>query len=152
MKKVTVLLGVLALLSGGFVMAQPGPGPVYPPAPWGAPRGYGPQVPPAPPAFAPVQAEVVKVDGTLSLINGRIGLKSGGKTYYVPMLGKYAGFIEGLKEGAYVKLEGYAFPYPWAPEYYTLRVTKLTVGGKDYDFSQLAYGYGRRGGMMGRRW
>lgn len=150
MKKVAVLL-VLALALGGLATAQPGPGAWGPPGPY----GYGPQGRAVPPAFAPVQGEVVKVDGTLSLINGRIALKSGGKTYYVPMLGRYAGFIEGLKEGAYVKLEGYEFPYPVAPEYSMLRVTKLTVGGKDYDFSQLGYGlggYGPRGGMMGRRW
>jgi hypothetical protein len=139
MKKMSVLL-IMALVVGGLAVAQPGPG------------AWGPQNRPLPPAFAQPQGELVKVDGTLSLINGRIGLKSGGKTYYVPMLGRYAGFIEGLKEGAYVKLEGYEFPYPIAPEYSMLRVTKLTVGGKDYDFSQLAYGYGHHGGMMGRRW
>lgn len=147
MKKVAVLL-VLALVVGGLAMAQPGPGAWDPPGP----GGFGSQARPVPPAYAQAQAETVKVDGTLSLINGRIGLKSGGKTYYVPMLGRYAGFIEGLKEGAYVKLEGYAFPIPMAPEYSMLRVTKLTVGSKDYDFSKLVYGYGRQGGTMGHRW
>ncbi|MCX7787555.1 MAG: hypothetical protein N2442_07645, partial [Spirochaetes bacterium] len=114
MKKVAVLM-VLGLVVSGLAMAQAGPGP----------GTWGPQNRPIPPAYAQAQTEVVKVDGTLSLINGRIGLKSGGKTYYVPMLGRYAGFIEGLKEGAYVKLEGYAFPIPMAPEYSVLRVTKL---------------------------
>lgn len=139
MKKLSVLL-ILALAVGGLAVAQPVPGP------WGAPSR------PVPPAFAYPQGELVKVDGTLSLINGWIGLKSGGKTYYVPMLGKYAGFIEGLKEGAYVKMEGYEFPYAVAPEYSMLHVTKLTVGGKEYDFSQIAYGYGPGRGMRGRRW
>ena len=131
MKKAFVVL-ILVLAAGGLVVAQA--------APWG------------PPGYVQPQAQVVKVDGTLSIINGMVGIKSGGKTYYTPMLTRYAGFIDGLKEGAYVKVEGYEYPLAIAPEYSTIMVTKLTVGGKDYDFSQLAYGYGYKGGMKGRRW
>mgnify|MGYP005846432069 CR=1 FL=1 len=133
MKKIAVVL-VIALAGAGVLVAQA--------APWGAPGYSQPQV------------QTVKVDGKLALINGIIGLKSGSKTYYTPMLGRLSGFVEGIKEGALVKLEGYEYPIAAAPEYATLIVTKLTVGGKDYDFSQLAYGgmsYGRRGGMMGGR-
>lgn len=128
MKKAVIVL-VLALVAGGFAMAQPVGGPMM--GPYGRPLA---------PAYAQQPTETVKVDGTLTLINGRIGLKSGGKTYYTPMLGRYAGFIEGLKEGAFVRLEGYAYPLPAAPEYAVLRVTKLSVSGKEYDFSQFAYG------------
>ncbi|MFQ3621278.1 MAG: hypothetical protein SNJ78_10105 [Spirochaetales bacterium] len=144
MKKVMFVL-MIALAATGLVFAQPGP------APWGR------QMP-----YAPIQSqqELVKVDGTLSLINGMIGVKSGSKTYYTPMLARLAGFIEGIKEGGFVRLEGYAFPIPAAPEYNMLRVTKLSVGGKEYDFSQMPLAWGQRGnmpysrrGMMGpQRW
>ena len=138
MKKTAVVL-ILALAVAGAAVAQGAP------APWGPPGWNLSQTP----------AQSIKVEGKLALINGIIGLKSGSKTYYVPMLGRLAGFVEGIKEGASVKLEGYEYPYAAAPEYSMLMVTKLTVGGKDYDFSQLAYGGmgGRHGGMWGgRRW
>jgi len=135
MKKLMIVL-VAALAAAGVAVAQGAP------APWG------------PPGWNQPQAQSVKVEGKLSLINGMIGLKSGGKTYYVPMLSRMAGFVEWIKEGASVKLEGYEYQLPYAPEYYTLMVTKLTVGGKDYDFSQYGgfglWGGGHRG-MMGRR-
>lgn len=135
MKKIAVVL-VLALVGSGLLVAQA--------APWG------------PPGYVQPQGQTVTVEGRLSLINGIIGVKSGSKTYYTPMLGRLSGFVEGLKEGAWVKMEGYEYPIAAAPEYATLYVTKLSVGGKDYDFSQLAYGGGigwKRGGMMGmRRW
>ena len=137
MKKLGIVL-VLALAAAGMAVAQTAP------APWGPYRG------------APPEAQLVKVDGRLALINGMIGLKSGGKTYYVPMLTRLTGFMDSIKEGASVRLEGYEYQMPYAPEYYTLMATKLTVGGKDYDLSQYG-GYGwhggnRRGGMMGWGW
>jgi hypothetical protein len=132
MKKIAVVL-VIALAGAGVLVAQA--------APWG------------PPGYSRPEGQTVKVDGKLALINGIIGVKSGSKTYYTPMLGRLSGFVEGIKEGSSVKLEGYEYPIAAAPEYVTLMVTKLTVGGKDYDFSQLAHGGmgGRRGGMMGGR-
>jgi hypothetical protein len=48
------------------------------------------------------------------LVNGMIAVQSGGKTYYVGGLNRLIGFIDGLKEGASVKLEGYAFALPGA--------------------------------------
>ena len=135
MKKLVIVL-VVALAAAGMAVAQGAPGPV------------------GPPGWYQSQTQIVKAEGKLSLINGMVGLKSGGKTYYVPMLGRLSGFVEGLKEGASVKLEGYEYQLPYAPEYSTLMVTKLTFGGKDYDFSQLAHGrmgFGWGGGMMGGR-
>jgi len=96
-------------------------------------------------ANAAVAQEVVKVEGKLSLINGMIGIKEKDKTYYVGGLNRLIGFIDGLKEGATVKLEGYAVAVAGAPEYLHFRATKLTFAGKDYDLPQ-AFG---RGGMMG---
>ncbi len=106
------------------------------------------------PASANQTATITKVEGKLALVNGLIAIQSAGKTYYVQGLQHLLGFIDGLKEGAAVKVEGYAQNVPVAPEYFMLRLTKLTFNGKDYDLSQLgARGMGRGGqaGMMGGR-
>lgn len=90
--------------------------------------------------------QTVKVEGKLALVNGMISVQSGGKTYYVGGLNRLIGFIDGLKEGSSVKLEGYAVALPAAPEYLHLRVTKLTFNGKEYDLSN---SFGRGIGAMG---
>ena len=142
MKKAIIVL-VVALTAGGVLAAQT--------APWG-PQGWN-----------QAQGQTVKIEGKLALINGMIGLKSGSKTYYTPRLGRLAGFVEGIKDGASVKLEGYKRQFPAAPEYSMLMVTKVSVGGKDYDLGQAGGGCGigggrgsggaGRGGMMrGGRW
>ena len=141
MKRTGIVL-VLAMIAGTLLIAQSTPAPF-----------------PAP-GFTQAAAQIVKVDGKLALINGIIGIKSGSKTYYVPMLMRLSGFVDGIKEGASVKVEGYEYPLAAAPEYSTVAVTKLTVGGKDYDLSQFAgygygpgMGYGRHGGLWGGyRW
>jgi hypothetical protein len=74
------------------------------------------------------------IKGTLGLSSGRIAVKSGGLTYYVRGLERFIGFIDGLKDGAQVSLEGYAS----APsvEGHTERLfypVKLTLNGKDYE-------------------
>jgi hypothetical protein len=75
----------------------------------------------------------VTVNGNLALINAGIGLTSGNITYYVIGIDRLIGFVDGLKEGAQVTLEGYEFPA--AQEYRYLRVFKLTFNGKDYEVS-----------------
>jgi len=156
MKRVLVIVAA-GLLAAGSLSAQA----------WGG-RNLGPGQTFQP--VAPVQSqELVKVDGKLTLVNGMIAVQAKDKTYYVGGLNRLIGFIDGLKEGANVKLEGYAVQLPMAPEYSHLMVTKLTFNGKDYDLST-GYGYGRggmmggayggayggarggRGGMMGGRW
>ena len=118
-----------------------------------------------PPAQA--QAQVTKVSGKLELIQGVIGLKSGGKTYLVPNLQRVAGFIKGVEEGGTVSVEGYENALPYTTDVILLHATKLTVGGKDYDLGQQGLGMmgaknagrgmmggnmgGQRGGMMGPR-
>jgi hypothetical protein len=72
----------------------------------------------------------------LQLEKGFIALASGDNVYFVPMLMRYAGFVEGIKEGAKVSVEGYQFRDILHPK-------KVTVNGKDYDFprpSVKAYG------------
>lgn len=135
MKKKLVLVLVAAVAVASVASAQG--------APW---RSY---------PNTTTQAQLVKVDGKLALINGVIGVTSGGKTYYTPMLSRLVGFINGLSEGASVKLEGYEYPLALAPGYSTLAVTKLTLNGKDYDLSTAngyGPGYGMQGGMRGGPW
>jgi hypothetical protein len=74
------------------------------------------------------ERKTVTVDGALRLENGIIALGSGDNVYYVPMLMRYVGFIDGLKEGANVSVEGYAFNRMLHP-------VKVTVSGKAYEFS-----------------
>ncbi len=133
MKRIIAIVAV-GLIAAGAVFAQA--------------RGTGPG------AFGPgaqVQnSEPVKVEGKLALVNGHIALQAKDKTYYVMGIQPLVGFVDGLKEGATVKLEGDAFEMPMAPEYLVLRATKLTVNGKDYDLSR-GFGMAGRGMMGGRR-
>jgi hypothetical protein len=91
----------------------------------------------------------VKIEGKLTLVNGHVAVVTGGKTYYVAIPPFLYGFIDGLKEGAQVKLEGFEHSIPIAPNYSFLRVTKLTVNGKEYDLSAYAMGQGMGPGGMG---
>ncbi len=100
-----------------------------------------------PVAPAPNAPAASKLEGRLSLVNGFVGIQTKDKTYYVHIPGRLYGFIDGLKEGAQVKLEGYEEALPQAPEYAHFFVTKLAIGGKEYDLSASF-----RGGTMGGRW
>jgi hypothetical protein len=73
-------------------------------------------------------AQTVTVSGTLQLQNGTIAVVNGGTAYYVPALERFVGFIDGLKEGAQVSVDGYA-----APNTNYLQAVKLTIGGRSYD-------------------
>jgi hypothetical protein len=105
----------------------------------------------APPDQGPgrgqAQAQQSTVSGKLELIDGVIGLKSGGTTYYTPRLRMLVGFVKDLQEGATVTLTGYAYPIPERAGSALFLVTKLSFGGKDYDLGQRV---GPRGGMWMR--
>jgi hypothetical protein len=81
------------------------------------------------------EPEKVTVSGKLSIARGMIALESGNSVYYVPELLRFAGFIDGLKEGASVTLEGYEVPVRFTEEDAGkgFRVTKMTLNGKEYD-------------------
>ena len=82
-----------------------------------------------------VPPEKITVEGTLQLQNGLIAIASGDTSYLVPMLNRYIGFIEGLKEGNKISVEGYArknFLHP----------NKVTINGKSYDFPAMAFNRG----------
>jgi hypothetical protein len=84
--------------------------------------------------------QTVTVDGILGLQNGDIVLVSGNTVYFVPHLARYVGFVDGLKEGARVSVQGYAGGYN------TLMPTAFTINGKSYDVSSFAMGGGYCGG------
>ena len=108
-------------------------------------------------------SQSVSVNGTLQLQNGQIAVATGSTVYFVPTLGRYIGFINGLREGARVSIEGYTSGNYIEP-------SKVTIYGKYYDFApnnlsqewgndyHSGYGhggYGHRGGGhhgYGRRW
>ena len=127
-KAIVVLIAALALT--GIAVAQ--------------------STPPAADSQVPDAKKIVKLAGKLEVINGMIGVKDSGTSYVVPRLRELVGFVKELQEGVSVKLEGYVFPIPprvsAQASFSILMVTKLTIAGKDYDFSPL-FKDGMRGGM-----
>jgi hypothetical protein len=71
----------------------------------------------------------ITITGTLQLQNGTIAVVNGTNIYYVPALERYIGFIEGLKEGTQVNLEGFS-----AGNGNYIQPSRLTLNGKTYDF------------------
>jgi hypothetical protein len=88
-------------------------------------------------------SEIVSVSGNLQFVEGMIAVVSDGKTYYVSGIQRLSGFVDGLKEGAAVRLEGSATAVPLNADARFLRVTKLTFNGKTYDFPATAGGHWR---------
>ena len=88
---------------------------------WGHHRG---------PQFA---TETVTVSGDLTLVRGALAVKSGDISYLVIGLSRYIGFIDALKEGASVSLEGTAISNPRDTNIKYLFASKLTIAGKDYE-------------------
>jgi hypothetical protein len=141
MKK-TILPVIFAIALAGLVSAQgfnaPGPGR----GPGFGPMAQNQATPPAAPALE-------TLEGKLELVNAAPAIQVGSKTYYVRLPGKLFGFIDGLKEGVQVKIEGYAFPIPSAKDSFGVHVQKLTFGGRTIDFSAgIMAGKGMPGGMQ----
>ena len=80
--------------------------------------------------------EKASVSGNLTIAQGMIAVTSGDITWLARGLDRYVGFIDGLKEGAQVTLEGYARPGPPNNKIKSLHVQKMTLNGKDYDLAQ----------------
>ena len=85
---------------------------------------------------APARGEKITVTGNLTVANGMIALKSSDATYLTRGLDRFVGFIEGIKDGAAVSIEGYSISSPDKSDVKFLRVEKLTIGGNDYDLSR----------------
>ena len=129
MKK-AMLTGLIVLLSVGSLFAQ-GRGP-------GSGMGLGRE-----------EGEAIEVEGTLAVVNGMIALKTKDASYYVRGFQHLIGFVDGLKEGAKVKVSGQDAALPLAPEYAFLRAEKLVFNGKEYNLERMGRmgadfgGYGR---------
>jgi len=98
---------------------------------------------------APIVVEKVTVDGKLELVSGHVAIKQDAKTYFVMIPARLYSFIDGLKEGATVKIEGYAHAIPNVKDSFALRASTLTLNGKTYDLGQTAAIDGMVGGRMG---
>ena len=72
-------------------------------------------------------SDPITVEGTLKLERGFVAVESGDTVYYVPMLNRYIGFINDLREGTRVSVEGREYRNVIQP-------TKVTIGGRTYDF------------------
>jgi hypothetical protein len=83
--------------------------------------------------------ETVTVNGTLGFSDGYISLKQDDITYYVLGLGQLIGFVDGLKEGARVNLEGYTFSPQRDTKTQFLWVEKLTFNGREYKGLSFAF-------------
>jgi len=86
--------------------------------------------------WTPPAGEEVTVSGPLALVSGRIALTQEGKTYYPVNLFHLAGFVDGFKEGAEVKVEGSAWPVNESKDSFALAAATLTLNGKKYGFAQ----------------
>ena len=80
-------------------------------------------------------AETVTLSGSLVVAYGSPALKSGDEIYLLGGLSRLTGFIDGLKEGAQVTIEGRAFTGRREESLKFLRPLKLTLAGKTYDLS-----------------
>ncbi len=112
-------------------------------------QGFGQMSGPRGPGVQAAATQTVStIEGKLSLVQGHPALVAKDKTYFVRLPQFMYGFVDGLKEGATVKLEGYEMAIPYAPNSFFFNSTKLTLGTKVYDLAQFS---GMMGGMMGGR-
>ena len=87
------------------------------------------------PRREPPAAETVTVSGSLIVSRGSPAVKSGDDIYLVKGINRLVGFVDGLKEGAQVTIDGFALTSPRDSNFKVLRPSKLTLNGKTYDLS-----------------
>ena len=144
MKKALVVVAIAFLLVGA-ASAQPrmgqGVAPFYG-------QGYGFQAP-----TVTIALEKISLEGTLELVDSRVAIKKDSKTYFVMIPNRLYGFVDGLKEGASVKVEGYSHEIPGLKDTYAVRVNTLTLNGRTIDLANSAVSaFPMGGGMMGGSW
>jgi len=93
--------------------------------------------------------EKITLEGTLELVDGRVAIKKDSKTYFVMIPNRLYGFVDGLKEGASVKVEGDSHEVIGVKDSYAVRVSTLTLNGKVIDLAMTAGTFGGRGAMGG---
>jgi len=82
-------------------------------------------------------ADAVTVSGSLIVAHGLPALKSGDVTYIVGGINRLNGFVDGLKEGAQVTIEGKAVTSRRDSNLKFLLPANLTLNGKTYDMTPL---------------
>jgi len=82
------------------------------------------------------EVKTVTIDGILKLEKGMVAVDSGESVFVIPVLNRYINFINDLKEGAKISVEGNAIRNLIMPK-------KVTIEGKSYD---IASGIGERMG------
>lgn len=152
MKKALVAIAI-AFIVVGVAAAQPF-------GQWNQPQGTFPgrgQVQAAPygrmgtlPA-ATVDVEEISLEGKLELVDTRVAIKKDDKTYFVMIPSRLFGFVDGLKEGASVKISGYSRALTDVENSYVVHVNTLDVNGKTIDLGLDERAVGFRFGMMGQR-
>lgn len=147
MKKTVIALAIL-LVATGMASAQP----------WGGQGAQGGMMGQGynnfgQKSWAPAQAlpalEKITLEGTLELVNTRVAIKKDGKTYYLAIPSRLYGFVDGLKEGSSVQVEGFSHEVYGVKDSYAVRPEKLTVAGKTIDLGTIAGAVGPSGGMRG---
>lgn len=151
MKKALVAVAIAFVLIG-VATAQP-----WSQGPWnnqpgrGMAPGYGRGYYQAPAAPLPAQ-EKISLEGKLELVSGRVAIKKDGNTYLVMIPNRLYGFVDGLKEGAAVKVEGLSHAVPGLDKTFGVRVESLELNGRKIDLSDTAVQRGApMGGMFGGR-
>ena len=79
--------------------------------------------------------ETVTVTGSLTVAHGTQALKSGDITYIITGINRLVGFIDDLKEGAQVRIEGSAITSPRDSNLKLVRPSQMTLNGRTYDLS-----------------
>lgn len=145
MKRIAIALVALSSLAA-LTFAQPYGGGMMGGGRFGGGPGYGLAAP-------QTAAQTKTLDGTLTFINNWPAIKAKDATYIIHMPGFFrTAYLDGIKDGATLKLEGYDLGSVAGQANPYFEVTKATVNGKTYDLSAYA-GYGRGAfggrGMMG---
>ena len=80
-------------------------------------------------------AEPVSLTGTLVVSRGMPALQSDDVTYLLGGINRLVGFVDGLKEGAQITIEGNAMTSPRDDKLKIVRPSKMTLNGKSYDLA-----------------
>jgi len=81
-------------------------------------------------------AETVTASGNLVVAHGMPAIRSGDTTYLVFGLNRLVGFVDGLREGAFVTIEGTARTSRNDNSLKFLMPSKLDLGGRNYELAR----------------
>jgi hypothetical protein len=79
--------------------------------------------------------ETVTVSGTLTVAQGMPAINRGDTTYLLLGISRLTGFVDGLREGAQVTIEGTALTNRGDNTLIFLRPSTLTLNGRSYDLA-----------------